>query len=169
MSCVWWSYYCFGMRIQPCHFFCRWAQWQPATLNNTLHACFRFSSILCDRQAKASSSARRNGSFRIKTDNRNKTRWTKTFPYFNHHESWAAVPTSVIAISLTLRWRLESTSRETDRMHHNHCHYHHTHTLVLILSNVKLCVKVLRTVSYLSITISMTLTLFQGHGNVKYF
>ena len=85
---------------------------------------------LSDRQLKshkrlvreASSSTQRNDSFKTKTENRNKTRWTSMFPYFNHPESWAVVLTSVITISLTLRWRLACTSRETVGLRHYHYH-----------------------------------------------
>ena len=87
------------------------------------HACFRFKStsewsagqIVLHKRVFwwVSPSTQRNSSFKTITDNMNKTRWTSTFTYFNHHESWTDVLTSVIAISLTLRWRLASTTRKT--------------------------------------------------------
>ena len=99
------------------------------------HACFRFKSIsewsadqiVLHKRAFWSvlPSTQRNGSFKTTTDNRNKTRWTSTFTNFNHHESWAAALTSVIAISLTLHWRLTRTSRKTVGLCHYHYHYHY--------------------------------------------
>ena len=41
-------------------------------------------------------------------DKKNNTRWTSALPYFNNHESCANL--YAIAISLTLRWRLEHTT-----------------------------------------------------------
>ena len=84
---------------------------------------------MSNRQLKASSSTQRNGSFQPRTDNRDNTRLTSTFPHSNHQESWAAVLTSVIAILLTLRRRFARTSRETAGLRHYHDHY------VLALSN----------------------------------
>ena len=52
-------------------------------------------------------------------------RWTSTFTYFNDHKSWAAALTSVIALSLMLRWRLARTSRKMVGLHHYHYHYHY--------------------------------------------
>ena len=81
------------------------------------YACFRFkntskrsaSQIVVHKRGcwEVSSSTQRNVSFKTTTDNRNKTRWTSTFTYFNHHESWAAVLYNLCYRDfVTLRWRL---------------------------------------------------------------
>ena len=94
------------------------------------HACFRFKSttewstgqIIFRRKVfwEASFSTQRNGSFKTKSNNRNKTCWTIAFPYFHLHETLAAVLTSVIVISLVLRGRLTRASREMVGLHHDH-------------------------------------------------
>ena len=65
--------------------------------------------------------------------------WTSTFPYFNHHESWAAVLTSALVILLMSFWILVHMSRYTVGL----CNYHWlgcvttTATLLLTVSIVK--------------------------------
>ena len=59
-----------------------------------------------------------NGSLKTEIDNRNQRRWTRTFPYFNQTESWAADLTPVVTMLLTLRGRLRHTSRETFGLRH---------------------------------------------------
>ena len=70
-----------------------------------------------------------------KVNNRNKMCWTSMFSYLNHHQNWAAMlTTSVIAISLTLWWRLTRKRREMVRLHHYHNHYHyHPHSNPLMI------------------------------------
>ena len=66
---------------------------------------------------------------------KNKMHWMSKFPYSNRQESWAAVLTSFIAISITLRWRLVCTRRETVGLcHYHHYHYHHCSNPVYCLN-----------------------------------
>ena len=126
LSCVWW-------------FYCSWKSshiiFLPSVCSaeQLTHACFRLRSttdwsagqIISHKTVfwEASPSTQKKGSFKANTDNGNKMRWTSTFPYFNHHEGWAAVITSLIAISLTLRQRRPHTCRETIGLRHYHFSY----------------------------------------------
>ena len=130
LSKVWWFCCSFDLRMHPCHFHHYSAWWQPAVLNNSCSLAFIARTQLTDRQVKsyhtvfweASSGTQRNGSFNKTKTNRNQMLWTNTFPCLNHHESWAAVLTSAIMISLILHWRLIHMSRETAKLYY---HYHH--------------------------------------------
>ena len=130
-SCVWWFYCCFGVKIQPYHFFC----FKLNDVNSSCMLAFVLRAQLIDGQVKR---------YHAKSILRNFIQYTKEhlfskqkpatrtkhigqvyrFPYFNHFESWAAVLTSVsvIAMSLMLGWRLECTNREMIGMHHYHYH-----------------------------------------------
>ena len=105
LSCVWWFYCSFDVRIQTCHCFPPSLRWMAAWRSEQrLHACFRFKSttewsagpIISHKRVfwEASSSTQRSGFFKRKTDDRNKMRWTSMFSYFNHLKSLAAVLTS---------------------------------------------------------------------------
>ena len=98
------------------------------SVEQRLYACFSFKNTT----VWLASQITHEGSLRsfiqhtkerlFQNESRQSEPWTSTFPCFNHHESWAAVPTSVIAISLTLRWKLARTNRETAGLRHYHCH-----------------------------------------------
>ena len=130
LSKVWWFCCSFDLRMHPCHFHHYSAWWQPAVLYNSCSLAFIARTQLTDRQVKsyhrvfweASSGTQRNGSFNKTKTNRNQMLWTNTFPCSSHHESWAAVLTSAVMISLILHWRLIHMSRETAKLYY---HYHH--------------------------------------------
>ena len=79
--------------------------------------------------------------------------------YFNHHKSLAAVLTSVIMISLALRWRLAHKSRETVRLchYHFHCHSHSNSVLhavfMVVTALLWVLAKQIRCAAFLSLEV----------------
>ena len=134
-SCIWWFYNCFGVRMQPCHFFVTLISgglqgWTAATCL----FLFQEHSWLIGR----SNHIYPNGYFENLHPVHNRTAVSKEkltagikcirqARSLSHHGSWTAMLTSAVIISLTLHWRLAYMSRETFELRHNHYQYHCPH------------------------------------------